>query len=147
MASQAYPHGKYHIIRGDTPLDPSVNNMHALLLWEGAAFNPSHEFVSDVIAGGLEVSGGSYARQALASDSLTIVGSNVVYTSSPMTFSALPTGHTIVAMVIYQDLGGDSQNPVLAWYDGGSYPNDLPKDTTGGDLVVTPHATDGWIKV
>lgn len=147
MASQAYPKGKYHIAYGDAPLRPATYVHKALLLWEGAAFNTTHEFVSDVISGGLEVSGGSYARQSLASRTLTVSGSNVIFTSNAMTFSALPSGHTIVAMVIYVDLGGDSMNPVIAWYDGGSYPNDLPKETTGGDLVVTPHATDGWVKL
>lgn len=146
MACQWYPHGKYHVLHGDCPFD-SPHFFHGLLLWEGGVFNPAHNYVSDVIAGSLEMSGGGYVRKMADTKTLTIVGSNVIFTSDPMTFLTLPIGHTAVALVIYCDLGGDPQNPVLGFYDGGGYPNDLPKATTGGDLVCSPHAVDGWFKM
>mgnify|MGYP003394066466 CR=1 FL=1 len=148
MAIQTYPKGKERCLIGVAKMDPTISSVwKVILLREGGAFNPSHLTVADVVSGGFEMSGGSYARQSLVSMSLTISGTYVIWTSNSVTFTALPVGHTVVAAVlIYFGAGPDSSAYPVSFYDGGSYPNDLPKDTSGGDLVVTPHATDGWIK-
>ncbi len=148
MSIQTYPNGKLKVLIGVAKMDPTIGSVwKVILLKEGGAFNPSHLTVADVISGGFEMSGGSYARQSLASQSLSISGNFVIWTSNPVTFTALPVGHTVVgAVLIYYGAGPDSSAYPVAYYDGGSYPNDLPKDTTGGDLVINPHGTDGWVK-
>ena len=150
MACQWYPKGKLNYCKSSATPHFMVGGAYvtkALLLKQGAALDIADEFVSDVIAGSLEISGGSYARQGITA-TVSLSGNYVVITSAAITFTALAAGDTVVAMVLYSDIGGgDSANPVIAWFDGGSYPNDLPKATTGGDLVVSPHAVDGWLKM
>lgn len=49
---------------------------------------------------GVEVSGGSYARQTLT---FSAASAKAIATSSNVTFTGLPTGQTIVAYGIYDD--------------------------------------------
>lgn len=151
-----YPKGKERLVFGTYNLNPATTSGHfkIILLKSGAAFNPAHLTLQDVVTsgGGCEFpvggAGNGYGRVALSSMTLTIVGSYVIYTSNPVTFSSLVTGYTVVAALLAWNASGvDSSSYPIAWFDGGSYPNDLPKDTTGGDLVVSPHPSDGWLKI
>lgn len=153
MASIIYPIGKNYMAIGEPAASKALfcasykTNLKALLLWEGGAYNPAHQYVSSVISGGLEMTGGSYARKTVSNVSVTVSGAYVYLTCDPITFSALPAGHTAVACVFYFNVGGvDANSFVFGYYDGGSYPNALPLATTGGDLVVTPNAQDGFLK-
>ena len=100
--SQLYPNGKMVLRQGISGTNifasGSLTLWRALLLWEGGQFNPTHQYVADVVSGGLEMSGGSYARQALASIQVAQSGSFSRFTSNPVTFLALPAGHTAIAM-------------------------------------------------
>lgn len=149
--AKLYPYGKKYLCIGmpstGAALFSSGNltNARMLLLWEGGAFNPAHQFVSDVIAGSLEMNGGSYARQTPGGLAIGVGGDYVVIQGNPVTFTALPTGHQTIAAILYFNTGSNSTSPVLAYYDGGVAPNDVPKDTNGGDLVVSPNLVQGWI--
>lgn len=148
--SQLYPYGKLMLRTGvsGNPLFASgtLTLWRALLLWEGGQFNPTHRYVADVVAGSLEMSGGSYARQNLASVQAALIGSYTRFTSNPVTFSALPAGHTAVGMVLYFHTGTDASDGVYAYIDGGTSPA-FPYTTTGADLIVSPNLVDGWDKL
>lgn len=147
--SQLYPNGKMVLRQGISGTNifasGSLTLWRALLLWEGGQFNPTHQYVADVVSGGLEMSGGSYARQALASIQVAQSGSFSRFTSNPVTFLALPAGHTAIAMVLYFHYSNDAGDPVYAYIDGGTSPS-FPYTTTGADLVVSPNLVDGWEK-
>lgn len=146
MAVRAYPKGKYHIAYGDQPLRPNTYVHKAMIVGAGAAFDPNHEWVSDIIA--YDLSPGGFAGHiSLASRTLTVVGDNVVFKSNSCTFVAVPLGGQIQAVVIYVAGGTTGSSALLSWYDGGSSPNDLPHDTTGGDFIANPHPVDGWLKL
>jgi hypothetical protein len=144
---QVYPEFKKWVMEAGINWT-GVNVVKGLLLKGGGFYSPSHKFIADVIAGGVEMSGGSYARYVIPSRTLTIVGGAVIADGDPAVFTALPAGNTIVALVLQGgNTGGDSTDRAAGYYDGGTAPNELPKATTGGDLTCNPHPTDGWMKL
>lgn len=147
MAIAVYPEFKKYVMEAGVNWT-TVGLIKVLLLKSGGFYSAAHKYISDVVAGGREMSGGSYARQTMSGRSVTISGGSVICDGDAVTFTSLPVGNTIVAAVLQAGNSGvDTTDRCAAYYDGGTAPNDLPKATTGGDLTVTPHATDGWLKL
>ena len=113
-------------------------DVRVLLLNSSHSFNPDHNFVSEVVAQEITVSG--YARQASASRTLTELDATdrVVANMATTSFGALVTGQTIGSAVVYRHIGAtDSANPLIAFIDLVDTP------TNGGTFAVDWNDTDG----
>jgi hypothetical protein len=117
------------------------HDIRALCIRTGGARNTAHEFVSDVIAGGFEVqSGYGYSRQLVTGRTKVLVGESLECRGGNSNFgSAIASGAgSIIAVVYYRFVTGDSDSPVINWNDAGGSPNDLPFATDGGPFEIQP---------
>lgn len=104
-----------------------------LLLNQSAVFDATMRTVSQVIDNEL-LGGGGYARVALTGKTLTTVGATVVWNAtSPIAFGSpgIGAGQTIKSAVLFRFVTDDAGSLLVAWYDGGTAPNDLPHATDG----------------
>lgn len=132
---------KEELMRGtfDLPND----TLRVLLLDDSQSysFDPdAHEFVSDVLNAGTEMSGTTYSRQTLSGVSVSedTGDDEGVFDADDTTFSGLDEG-TIQAIVVYKQVGGDDttpgDDPVLVVLDD-SHVADLPLPTTGEGTTI-----------
>lgn len=116
MASIMYNKGLAEIMNGGIDLDG--DSLKLLLVTTAYTADKDHDFVNDV--SGSEVSVSGYARQTLASKTVTADNTNDrgVFDAADVSFSALTAGQTIGGAVIFEDRGGaDSANPVICFID------------------------------
>lgn len=102
------------------------------------------EFVGDLTLDEFD-GGGSYARQALASQVLTLDAANhrVELTASANVWTSLPPGTDDVAgVLIFKFVTNDADSPVLAYIDDGGF----PKPATGSNFTITWSA-DGLLQL
>ena len=140
MASGLYNKGVY-TIAVQTVFNWSSTNIRVLLLKTGApAFAKTHNFVSDVISGGFEVTVGGYARGTLGSPTVTEDDTNMrcVFDGADQAFGALSTGETIIAAVVYIYNAADAAAPVICYSDF----TDTP--TNGSTFTVQWHTDGIW---
>lgn len=110
--------------------------------------NKDHDFVSD-LSGLVEVSVASYARQTLASAAVNIDDANdrVELDCNDLSFGALETGQTALALIFYVQTGGSdaspSDDPLIARIDTAT---GLPATLGGGTFAVTINA-EGLIQL
>lgn len=118
MASVFYPKGKEKMLRAQVNWESDT--IKAALVSTSYTYSDTHEFVSDLGA----LIG---TAQTLEIKSAT----NGVFDANDVTFTALATGSTIKAIVIYKDTGIPSTSPVLIYFDAVT---GLPMATNGGDV-------------
>ena len=137
MANALYPKAKQKFIDPGTlgttsgdAIDLAGDNIKVVLV-DGAdyTYSSSHEFLSDITAGGRVATSGN-----LASKTVT----NGVFDAADVTFSAV-TGDPSEILVIYKDTGTASTSPLIAYFDTGV--TGLPVTPNGGDITVTWHAS------
>lgn len=98
----------------------TTDTFKALLLKNTYTFNQnSHVYVADVVASSAEVTGGSYARVALASKTDSGASGIVKLTANDITFAAM-TATGVRYMVVFQDTGSDATAKVLACINFGA---------------------------
>lgn len=131
-------------------IDWENDTFRVLLVSDSTAYTPdidNEEFVADVVGtGGAadEFDGTGYSRQDLTGRSVVQDNSaeRARFDSDDTTVFPDVDGDTAQGAVIYKQVGGDDSSPgndpVLAYYDGGSF----PKAAGGGDLTVE-WPTDG----
>jgi hypothetical protein len=117
MTAQLYPLAKQAFLTAGMNL--SSDNIKLALLDNTYTYSGAHQHVSDLT--GIIVRSGN-----LASKSVT----NGVFNAANETITAVVTGHTIVAVVGYDDTGTDSTSQLI-WYDDG-----ISTNTNGGDITV-----------
>lgn len=79
-------------------------------------------------------------RQTLAGLAVTQTAGGCVITADPVTFAGLQADLADVkGYLIYEHDTDDAGSPILVWVDF-----DSDYDPDGNDLVVTPHATNGF---
>jgi hypothetical protein len=61
------------------------------------------------------------------------------FSSANATFTAVTTGQTINACLIYVDTGTTTTSRLVAYLDG------FTQATNGGDIVVAPNGSNGWL--
>lgn len=98
-------------------------NMKALLLRSTGAynFNPDHDTVVDLLSnGGIEINVTSYARKVLTQVQWTQDDANdySVMKFDNIQFGNLEAGQTVVACVLYEQVGLDGVNPLIYHIDG-----------------------------
>lgn len=123
MANALYAKGKEKILSGSINF-PSDTIKASLL---SSAYTPNlstDEFWSTISANLLNSS------QTLASKSVTAG----VFDAADVTFTAVTSGSTAKAIVIWKDTGTPSTSPLLAYIDTIT---GFPLATNGGDITVT----------
>lgn len=130
MANLVYTKGIFEIFGANTDLDSA--DLRVLLLKSSYTPNKDHNFVADVVASSAEISVAGYARQTLASKTLTEDDTNdmVYLDANDVTFPGLATGQTFQYPVMFRHTGSDATAPVISAYDVGATP------TAGTDVVI-----------
>ena len=142
-AVRVYNNALESFLNGVGDLDGGGTFRCLLLRADGVTpvFDADHVFVSDVLghAQNTEVSASGYARQDLSSVSVNVdTGTDEGYfQANKSTFSAVASGQTVGAAVIFEFITNDAASPVLAYYEL----TDTP--TNGSDVEVLWSGTDG----
>lgn len=123
MANALYAKGKEKILSGAINL-PSDTIKASLLSSSYTANLSTDEFWSGISANLLNTS------QTLASKSVT----GGVFDAADVTFTAVTSGSTVKAVVIWKDTGTASTSPLLVYIDTIT---GFPLATNGGDITIT----------
>ena len=143
MANGVYNRGKQLLATAGVNLDTA--DLRVLLVKSTYTFDNNHNFVSDVIAGSLEISVSGYARQTLANTTVTEDDTNdfAYLDADDVVFTALVAGETIGGAVLYLYNAADASAAVIAFYDL------VDTATNGGNVTIqwaTP-ANGGVLKL
>lgn len=127
MANGVYNKGKYLLLTGNLGVS---SDWRLMLVDSTYTFSPDDNFVSDVVAKEIGVSG--YSRQALASESVTEDDTNdcAYLDASDVTFSGLGSGATIGGAILYKYNASDSAAELIGFIDLTNTP------TNGSDILV-----------
>lgn len=123
MANALYAKGKEKILSGSINL-PSDTIKASLLSSSYTANLSTDEFWSTISANLLNTS------QTLGSKSVTAG----VFDAADVTFTAVTSGSTVKAVVIWKDTGTPSTSPLLVYIDTIT---GFPLATNGGDITIT----------
>ncbi|MEY5097690.1 MAG: hypothetical protein RJA36_409 [Pseudomonadota bacterium] len=123
MANALYAKGKEKILSGAINL-PSDTIKASLLSSSYTANLSTDEFWSTISANLLNTS------QTLGSKSVTAG----VFDAADVTFTAVTSGSTVKAVVIWKDTGTASTSPLLVYIDTIT---GFPLATNGGDITIT----------
>jgi hypothetical protein len=136
-----YPYYKQNALdTGNTDhADMNTDSIKVLLL-ESGGYTSTDKYVSDVLNTGTHTGVHECARSA-ALASPTVV--NGTFDAADVTLTAVATGHTVDAIVVFKDAGGaDTANPVIAFIDKAQDGTTaLSQATNGGDITVQFHAS------
>lgn len=123
MANALYAKGKEKILSGS--INFSSDTIKAALLSSAYTANLStDEFWSGISANLLNTA------QTLGSKSVT----SGIFDAADVTFTAVTSGSTAKAIVIYKDTGTASTSPLIAYIDTIT---GFPLATNGGDITIT----------
>ncbi len=122
MANALYGKGKEKLLSG--AINMSSDTIKAALV--SSAYTPNlstNEFWSDVVANILNTAG------TLGSKTVTLG----VFDAADITFTAVTSGSTAKAVVLYKDTGLNSTSPLIAYIDTLT---GFPLATNGGDIQI-----------
>jgi hypothetical protein len=117
MANGVYNRGKF--LAATAAVNLGTADLRVLLVKSTYAFDATHNFVADVVAGSQEISAAGYARQTLAGKTVTeddVNGFAFLAATDPV-FPGMAAGQTIGGMVLFIHTGSDATAQVLAFYD------------------------------
>lgn len=118
MAETVYNVGKAELARADIDLETA--DVRCLLLTGAVTINPDHATVAAVIAANTEASDASYARQALATKTVTQDDANdrANFDAATIDFGAL-NNVTPTAALIYLHVTNDADSIPISIHDTG----------------------------
>jgi hypothetical protein len=145
MANGVYNKAKYLLGTGTAVLTSGAD-LRVLLVKSTYTFDATHNFVSDVIAGSLEISVAGYSRQPLVNEACTEDDANscAYLDADDVTFASLTAGQTVGGAVLYKYNAADASAELIAFYDL------TDTATNGGDIVVqwaAPGSAGGILKL
>jgi len=116
MANAVYNRGKYLIQTGAVT---AASDLRVLLVSDAYTFDGTHNTVSEVIVGGVELSGAGYARATLANKSITEDDANgfSYLDADDAAMGSIVTGETMGAAILYLYHASDASAQVIAFYD------------------------------
>lgn len=127
MANVLYPKWKEALVQG-TAGSALTGALKAVLVDTGTyAYSAAHEFYSSI-------AGAAGAPQTIGSKTYT----GGLVDGGDVTFSAVPLGPSLEAVVLFLDTGTPSTSRLVAYYDTGI--TGLPVTPNGGDLPVAWNA-------
>lgn len=122
MANVLYPKGKAHLLGGATAVNLVSDTIKAMVVHSATTpYNSSHEFVSDLVAGGI------VARAAAGLATKTVTSGT--FDADDLVLASV-VGATIDAIVVYKDSGADATSTLLGWMDV------TPYSPTGGNITL-----------
>src|SRR5579883_273177 len=116
--SQMYDEGCYRLVQGGSGTPVNVNSATiGVALFSAYTPSKTHQFLTDALGAGAELSCTGYARKTLTSPSVSkdTTNNQIVFTFANPVWSALgPTsgGPVIEYALIYQNTGSDSTSPL-----------------------------------
>jgi len=126
MSNQLYPKGKGHVLGASTKVDFVADTVKAMLIHSATTpYNSAHEFVSDLVSGGIVARSG-----ALGGKTVTLG----VLDANDVTLLAV-TGSSVDAVILYKDTGADGTSVLCAWWDVSSF------TPSGADVTVVWNAS------
>lgn len=137
MPDAFYNRGKYLILGGTPAFNLATDTIKAMLVRNTYTFGATHNVVSDLTPASNEVTGGGYARQTLASKTITEDDTNnrAVFSAANLSFSNI-SGTNISAVILFKDTGSDGTSPLLCYIDSGGF----PLTVTGLAIAIAWHA-------
>lgn len=127
MASKWYPAGLAVVLSGALSAEANVKMM---LVNTGYTYSAAHDFLDDVSASRIG------SDIAVANEDIS-VASNVIKfdgDDTGLTWAAVDTGSTVIAVITYIDTGTPGTSPLLTYNEVTSTP------TNGGDITITINA-------
>jgi len=128
MANAIYPLYKQALLDASANVD--INDGTVKVALSTAAYNAAHDFYDDVSASTVGT------PQTINNTTVT----NGLFDGDDVVYTAVPSGSTVTALIIYIDTGTPGTSRLVAFLDtgiGGTFP--LP--TNGGDVNVNWNAS------
>jgi hypothetical protein len=126
MADAIYPKYKQALLDGDTNID--INDGTVKVALSTAAYNSAHDFYDDVSASTVGT------PQTIANTTVT----NGLFDGDNVTYTAVASGSTVTALIIYIDTGSAATSRLVAFIDTVT---GFPLSTNGGDVTVSWNAS------
>lgn len=126
MADAIYPKYKQALLDADTNID--VNDGTVKVALSTAAYNSTHQFYTDVSASTVGT------PQTINNTTVT----NGLFDGDNVTYTAVPSGSTVTALIIYIDTGSAATSRLVAFINTVS---GFPLSTNGGDVTVAWNAS------
>lgn len=130
MASGLYDKGRESFLSQNPAIDWDTDTIKVCLVRSYTQNLSTHQYLSDVTGGG----GGTIVATSSALSSKTVTAG--VADAADITFSAVASGSSCAALVIYKDTGTASTSPLIAYLDSAAVTG-LPVTPNGGDITVT----------
>jgi hypothetical protein len=118
-------------------VDVIADSIKVMLVTSGYAFNPDDRFVTTAAGSEISVTGytggfGGSGRKTLASRTLSAddTGNRGVFDAADVTWTALGSGATIAAAIVFKELTSDALSPMIAYFDL------VDTATNGGDITI-----------
>lgn len=127
MANGVYNKAKFTLLKAGLS---DSSDWRLLLVRETYAFDADHNFVSDVVAHELSVSG--YARQVLMGETTVEDDANdfAYLDANDAVFGPLASGQTVGGAILYKYNASDSAAELVGFFDLANTP------TSGGSITV-----------
>lgn len=150
MANILYSKFFRELATANLDFDNAASVVRCLLVRSTSTYAPNkdHDFVSD-LTNLVEITVASYARQTVANKAVNIDDANdrLELDFDDIAFGALESGQTVLALIFYQQLGGDdttpADDPLIAYIDTAT---GLPAVLGGGAFNVTVNA-EGFVQM
>lgn len=131
MANTVYPKALEGFLKKQ--IDIVNDNVKAMLVDSTYSYSAAHQFVSDVLAGSIIQRGGNLGTKTEVSG---------VVDAADLTFTAVVTGKTVAAVIIYDDTPAtDAAKQLLAFIDHDASANVIALPTNGGDITAQWNAS------
>jgi hypothetical protein len=127
-----YPLYKQELAQGTANTSLTGTVKIRALTTAGYTYSAAHQFLTDI---GTAMTGTT--DQTLASKTYALGK----FTSANATFTAVTSGNTMTQVVLYIDTGTAATSRLVAQLDGFS------QLANGGDIVLAPNGTNGWISL
>lgn len=119
-------------------MDVIADSIKVMLVTTGYTFNPDDRFVSSAAGSEISVTGytggfGGSGRKTLASRTLSADDTNdrSAFDAADVTWTALGSGATIAAAILFKELTSDALSPMIAYFDL------VDTATNGGDITLS----------
>ena len=126
MADYVYPKYKQALLDGDTNID--INDGTVKVALSTASYASANQFYSDVSASTVGT------PQTINNTTVT----NGLFDGDNVTYTAVASGSTVTALIIYIDTGSAATSRLVAFIDTVT---GFPLSTNGGDVTVAWNAS------
>ena len=127
MANAIYPLYKQALLDASANVD--LNDGTVKVALSTAAYNSAHDFYDDVSASTVGT------PQTINNTTVT----NGLFDGDDVVYTAVPSGSTVTALIIYIDTGTPGTSRLVAFIDTGVA--GFPLSTNGGDVTVSWNAS------